>query len=177
MNVNKVKRTKSFNFLLPMIGGIGSTIKDFPGVLNCYLNDIQRKAEDSIFVLFDFDGSVAFGKFEESLTKHKYYVEAYDPTDKHVMFVFGVPDWKNYDLFLDGKYSKMSETYKKHILQFLDPKIETGPIKEILYKSDERKKRLEKEYDIKIPSHLDLYDPPSLREETFDVDEFKKQIQ
>lgn len=176
----KVKRTKSFYFLLPMIGGNNLTILDFPNVVNCYLKDKNKHYEDSIFVLFKWSSDPNFTAFEGLLQNHEFFSESYDVAKYYVMFVFGIPDWKNYNLFIDGKYSKFDDSYKQQILKFLTPivnnkqeGVDSTVIREILYKDDKRRKKMEEELDVKIPLDVDLAEAPTSLDEIFDVDKFK----
>ena len=163
----KIKRNLSFYFIFPMLGGKTLTINDFVGINNCFLKNKDRPYEDSIFLLFDYNTTKEFAKFETALSQHPYYIESYDPSPKLTMFIFGVPDIKNYSLFLKGKYSKMSNEYKANIIRFLQPKFNISPIKDILYKSQTRRLSLEKKLDVTVSKDIDLLDLPDIDNETF----------
>ena len=68
-------------------------------------------------------------------------------------------------LFKEGKYSEFPESYKQKILDFHDFDID-GQTAQILYKSKERKRVLEKELSVEISDTSELYDIPNLKDET-----------
>ena len=169
----KVKKNLSFYFLLPMLGGKVLTINDFDNIENCFLKDKDKPYEDSLFVLFNYSTSKEFAKFEESLTQHPYFAETYDPSPKLTMFVFGIPDIKNYNLFLKGKYSRMSNEYKTNILRFFLGIAKLYLIEDVLYKSQTRRLRLEQELAIRVSKDIDLLDLPDIKKETFSSEYLK----
>ncbi len=197
----KIKRTKSFLFIFPMLS---DTINDFLDnetkelrkggqkidlpLLNCYIGDVDKPHyKNHIFILYDWIKSKDFSIFEQSLSKHPFFVEMYDPTPKHVMFVFSVPDdFKlEYELFKSERpkiYRRFSNQYKEQILSFLDPVMELKSIENILYSKDyidskgkehkivgheERFLELEKMIGQKIPRDIDNYAIPNIEQETF----------
>lgn len=164
-------RTKSFSFILPMIG---ESISQFIDLVNCYVRDIDRpELTNHIFVLFKYGVTKEFSRFEDQLTRHHLYCESYDPDPNHVMFVFHVPlDFQmEYDLFTNprpGKcYSLFSDGYKQHIMKFLEAKVDVSLIQEILYRHEVRYLRLEKTLGQKIPRTVENYDLPDIENETY----------
>lgn len=186
-----LQRTKTSRFIFPMLS---NTILDFIDsetleykrlgklvdnpLLNAYIGDIDKPHYNNhIFILYRFIGTKSFGLLEKSLTEHPLYVEMYDPTPNHVMFVFKVPDEYQieYDLFKSEKpkiYRRFSEAYKQHIIKFMEPLLGVDDIKSILYSYESGFKALEKKLSfpgsiVNIPRDLDNYPIPILSEETF----------
>jgi hypothetical protein len=61
----KINRTKSFMFILPMLG---KTILEFKNVLNCFVyadDERGQMYDNNIFILFKFDPSKDFSLFEK----------------------------------------------------------------------------------------------------------------
>ena len=122
--------------------------------------------------MYKFIGTKGFSIFENSLTKHPIYVEMYDPTPKHVMFIFRVPDEYQieYDLFRSERpkiYRRFSDAYKSHIIKFMEPMYGVDELKSILYSHETRFKQLELDLGVKIPRDIDNYSIPSMDEEIF----------
>ena len=192
----KIKRTKSFLFIFPMLSDtannfldnetkelrrIGKNV-DLP-LLNCYIGDVDKpQYNNHIFLFYKWIKTKDFGLFEQHLSKHESFVEMYDPTPGHVMFVFEAPDeFKlEYNLFKSEKpriYRRFSDIYKKHILAFLDPIVDNKSVESILYSHESRFKDLENGLSIPgsvitIPRDIDNYPIPILIEETFDKQQF-----
>ena len=184
--MKKVKRTKSFLFVLPMLS---DTIEDFMDeetkvrraalkkadnpLINCYIGDVDKpQYKEHIFVLYKFVGTKKFGVFENELMDHPCFVDMYNPTPKYDMFVFSVPDdFKlEYDLFISEKpriYRRFSEVYKKHVLKFLDPIVDSKSVHSILYHEEERYLEQEALIGAHIPRDLDNYSIPIIEDETF----------
>ncbi len=197
----KIKRTKSFLFVFPMLS---DTVNDFLDnetkelrkngqdislpLLNCYIGDVDKpQYKNHIFVLYDWVKTKDFSLFEANLQNHPFFVDMYDPTPKHVMFVFSVPDdfRLEYELFRSERpkiYRRFSNQYKEQVLTFLDPIMQIKSIENILYSKDyfdskgiehkvegheDRYLKLEKLIGQTIPRDIDNYAIPNIEEETF----------
>lgn len=172
---NKTKRTKTFYFLFPLLGNFMS---EFPNIINCYLGDVDKTYTNSLLALFKWSSTLAYSKFEDSLKDHPYFIESYEPTRKHTMFVFKIPNTfkDNYNKFLTGKYSQLSNEYKIHILSFFSTSIQTQTLKAILYKEKERREKMEQLLEVKISKDIDLLDLINMKSETFNIKSFKYDI-
>jgi hypothetical protein len=192
----KIKRTKSFLFVFPMLG---DTVNDFLDIetkelkkqhpnkfidtplINAYIGDIDKpEYNNHIFVLYKFFKSKAYGYLVEQLESHPCFVEMYNINPTYEMFVFQVTDdfQLEYDLFKSEKpriYRRFSETYKQHILKFLDPLIDSKAIESILYSHEKRFKEQEELIGQPIPRDLDNYSIPLIVEETFNKKQFLNQ--
>lgn len=203
----KIKRTDSFRFILPMLSesiydlidedtkrARESKRKAFVPLINCYIADVDRPEHDNhIFVLYRFIGTKSFSIFEQNLASHPNFVEMYNPTDKHDMFVFSVPDdyRLEYSLFRSDRpkiFRRFDHNYKQRILKFLEPLFDVAEVESILHpyvidkegrfvldngkkiRSEAHEKRfldLERELGVKIPRDIDNYTIPSMENETF----------
>lgn len=166
--------TKSNIFILPMLGGTRRDYLYDKNYINCYLasQDVYKEY-DKIILSYRFSGSMEFKNFEDLIGNHPLYDSEYEPDKYHINYVFNIPEEEkeNYRYFLDGKYSKFTEDYKKKILAFhsFAPSGATGGI---LYKSKERREALinslyDKADKKDFPEDAELLSIPSLKEETF----------
>ena len=121
--LQNIKKTKTYDFLLPLTGY--SKVDLDPYLVNAYLGDAQLLDWDlespDIFMLMKYSGQMHFYKLEKEIEKHEYFNTSYSLfRGKYIMFVFtlGATFVKDYHLFLKGKYSKLSQDYKLHILEF-----------------------------------------------------------
>jgi len=87
----------------------------------------------------------------------------------HVMYLFKIPNGfeKDVEHFLEGRYSKFSDTLKKQILRFYnDPKKESVVAK-IIYKSPDLKSLMEKDLNVKLSDATELASKPILEQEIY----------
>tara|TARA_R110000796_G_scaffold43634_3_gene107175 strand:+ start:17818 stop:18627 length:810 start_codon:yes stop_codon:yes gene_type:complete len=154
--------TKSFNFIVPFLGGNRHTFKFNSHFINAFIGtEKDGDYGDSIYLLYKFIGTVEFTTFEASLIDHPWYVETKDVDQFQVLYKFDIPTEhkKDVNLFLQGKYSSVSVSAKERILTFHGAK-ETSTLGQILSKSKKRKDFLEKDLVLEtpIPSNVDLFD-------------------
>lgn len=167
---------KSGNYILPMLGLRLSEFKregyaNLPQsrFVNCFIGDDDKEHYNNhIFVCYKYSGDQGFLKFENSMQQNVYYVGSYDPDIKHVMHVYSVPKhWQeDYDFFKEGKYSRFSKIYKRHIQEF-HSFTDDHPVMQTLNKSEERFKRLEAKFDIEIPRDQECSSIPDLNIEIY----------
>jgi len=165
------KRTKASLFILPMLPGNRVTYLFDKSLINCFIGTDTHS--DVIALLYRFSGDMKFVQFEDSLKKMENFKLSLDTSNRTVLYIFDVPHkhWGNFYNFLEGKYSKFDENYKKRILRFHNTG-KDGTLGKILYKSKSRKKQLEKVLDLNIliDDDAELYSIPDLSEEIYDPD-------
>ena len=157
---------KSSLFLLPMLGGTRRLFMYDKLFMNAFINVDQY--EKCIGLLYRFSGDTIFLKFEQALKKFRNFKDTFDPSPYFVMFVFDVPtDYiKDYELFIEGKYSKFSPNYKSRILEFHGFSIH-GQMAQILFQDENRRLRLQEELDATIEPGSELLSIIDIKEETF----------
>ena len=176
-DISMAKRTKSSTFIFPMLTGNRRLFLWKSLFVNCFLHTEEDK--NCISLLYRWSSDPVFLKFEKALSKFKSFKRRYDPSPNYVMFVFDIPKKykKEYQLFLKGKYSKFSQDYKLHILNFhkLDMDSEVA---QILFRSKRRRKALEKKLNCSLPEDSELLSIIDNYEEVYnpEVYEFKKLI-
>lgn len=155
--MHTMRRTKSSFFITPMIGENRIYFRWDNYFVNTFITEDKK-----IIVLYRFFSSDDYKRFEFGVMKHHLFEKLLDYDTQHVAFQFKIPDnyLDDYNKFVSGKYSRMSENYKKLILKFhgLD---RDSTLSKILFKSDDRKKQLELDLGSSIPADIELYDRPS----------------
>ena len=159
-----VKYTKTATFLFPFIGipksifscnvknSFGST-KFTTRFHNAYIGDCQIEdyKEGFVFVVVKAFQDVDFQCFYDTMTAFENHVDDYE-RGNFIVFVYSVLDkfMADYNLVMDGQYSKVSADAKKAILQnnFFSGKPYTLPL--ILNKSEALKNSWEKRLDANL---------------------------
>lgn len=107
------------NFALPLLGWIRSAFE--PYLINAYIKHegVDHYLEDHLFVLVREVDEERYREFEAVVIGNKYHVTQYyvDDKEKFSMHVFRLSDTliMDYKLFLQGKYSRMSDKAKNLI--------------------------------------------------------------
>lgn len=181
-------------FLLPGIeidNGLKKSFNQF-GFVNTYTTcksfTFPYKVVYLLFKPVSMD--MAFYSFIESLKKNKNFVNELDLGYNRLMVVYKVPTRFNndYDLFLEGKYSKLSaefkscfamEEWKRTSTGALAKDINNRPIKEpstfyhVFHRTKEFvtrwKERLGYDPDDDILNDVELYEKQNEEEETYDL--------
>jgi len=163
-------RTKASVYVLPMLPGPKHAYFFHQFFMNSF---IATPEEDNVIaVLYRYSGIKSFVEFEAALKKLTIFqrMEDLGPT---TLYVFKVPEkWEeDYKHFIAGRYSKMSNEYKKRILEFhnVDKKNVYG---QILYKDEkiaqERRRHIEEMVGEQLLPHEELQSSPELEHETYD---------
>lgn len=163
------KRTKASLFVLPMLPGQRATYFFDRNMINCFIG--TDKHENVIALLYRFSGDIEFVRFEDMLKNLDYFIESIDPTNRTVLYVFSVPEEHehNYQMFLEGKYSRFDSDYKTRILRFHNSG-KDSTLGQILYRTKNRKKQLERalELNFELDDEAELYSILNIEEETYD---------
>ena len=171
-NLSIAKRTKSSIFIMPMLSGNRRLFFWDKLFMNCFVATPEK--DNCIALLYRWSPDPLFIKFEKALSKFKYFKKRYDPSPDYVMFVFDVPKEhiKNYDNFINGKYSKLSREYKIDILDFHELEAD-GEVGQILFKSPKRKKIMEEKLGATLENNSELLSIITRNNETFDFEPYK----
>lgn len=191
MNKRTVKEdcNKSFLFILPFLG---LTIRNSPDpILNycsgVYIGDASdSELQNKILILFEDIRDPLSDDIENTFTKNEWYRGQYVPKEGYVMYIFEVPDSykKDYEYFIEGKYSLFNDSLKKLIVKYHCKKLDVhSPIYGVLYKTEQRREYLEKllSYDsqgnfvssVTISPSAEYASIINLDEEVFDKNQLK----
>jgi hypothetical protein len=146
-------------FALPLLGWKKSMFQ--PYLVNAYIRHKgleQFDKDKHLFVLLKWADEEKFKKIQETLENSKFYECTYepDPNGEFVMFVMAIPEQfeKDYDMFLKGKYSKMSAKAKQLISISAMP---GGSIVKILDRSTELKYKMEEKVGQYLPKDAEVW--------------------
>lgn len=172
-----MESNKSKTYILPLFSTI-INLKFIQNILNTYTHVENLYDDEKIFIIsYKFINSPEFIQYENEIKNSKYYLTTIDD-ENNVNYVFKIPDsiLYEYNKFLQGLYSEFREEKKRTILIFfikLYSKI--TPIYEevfgVLYKTIERKNKIEKTLNIKLNAGNELSAKPDKEKETY---KFKK---
>lgn len=182
-NMNEWKlgdSNRTCTYILPMLG---NSMEEFyiKGIfprgnfVNSFVGDNTSLYSDyCILLLYKFNGKLEYLDFEDKLMKHPEYEAQYSPDKPHVMYVFNIPEKykEDYQKILDGKYSRISDEYKRHILQFHKFGA-VGPVYEVLYRQEAAFKRLEDLYEIKLNRNTDEASSKFIRDNEYYQEKYK----
>jgi len=131
------KKTKTFSYMYPMASTL-IPVESTEHLVNVFLGDVEYpKLNNHLFLLYRFNGSIAFTEFEDEFETFPSFVKSYDPDKYHVMKVIDIPKdmQSNYDAFKKSMYSKLSDNYKKVIIKHWRIK-EDHKLSGVLYKKE-----------------------------------------
>tara|TARA_R110000744_G_scaffold28831_1_gene69157 strand:- start:44 stop:802 length:759 start_codon:yes stop_codon:yes gene_type:complete len=170
--IHIAKRTKSSNFIMPMLSGTRELYFWNKLFVNAFIKTPED--DDCIALLYRWSSNPLYVKFEKALSQFKNFRRRYDPSPDYVMFVFDIPKRciRNYNRFINGKYSKFSKEYKIDILDFHDAEIE-DEIGQILFQSDKRRVALEKKLAADLPDESELLSIINIEDETYNPEMYK----
>ena|SRR4030042_52060 len=178
--MSKPRYNKSKTYLLPLLAEvIDIDARFFNHLHNTFIYDIDGKYKDCLLILHDFSfRNPEFTAYEHRLTNNPYFVELKDIENK-VLYVFKFPEeyMEEYNHFKNGKYSKFGKDAKDTIINFFG-NIYAGNlnavnflllIKQILYKEQKLKEKIEKELNVTLSDDAELTDIAESVNETFDI--------
>jgi hypothetical protein len=172
------KKTKTTLFMLQTIFPNNSLVAS-EYFVNAFIDDTKFKHDlkRCIFVLFKVEPKNPRWLLFANKVKSKlefileYFVGMQD--GRHLMMmVFKVPEryTNEYDLFIEGRYSKFSEEYKKLFPQrTFNEKAQPGEsiIWQALYKSEELRKKFETYFNVEFDPEDELWGKPEPKFEVY----------
>jgi hypothetical protein len=160
------------------------------GSVNAYLGDVEYNGnvECPVFVLYKPPDMSRFKLFYEGEKKTGRLKDDYDYPG-HVMLVYSFPYPDDYQLFLEGRYSEMSEKYRKMLPKMgymrlnlekykgVSEMIETPRVWSILKKNPAIKKDWEDVTGM-FPgvNENEYFPPPNTDREIFSWEEYSKSV-
>lgn len=166
-------------FLLPGIGHHRQELLQY-GFISAYLDDIEHEVhhEDCIYTLFKPDNMILFQEFLKVEYRSSPVVEDYDYEGGYIVVVYKFPDkfMTEYNLCLEGKYSKFSSEYKKLFPDKI--KTEKGMTNSLQHRifnrTEDIKKYWEKKIGEKLPADMELWSSPDMSKEVLDITLFNE---
>lgn len=153
-------------FILPSLGNNCNFFGE-EYIINTYLQ-YNDNVINTIIIEYRFVNDDNFTKILKNLTNHKYFIKTKEKDYFTTLVYFKIPEEHLNDikLFIQGKYSELSEKLKKKILLFYSLST-NGYTAQILRKSPELKNQLELELDTYIPENSELHDIPNSKNEIY----------
>lgn len=172
----KVQTTKTTDFILPLLGYPKNVYEPF--LVNAYLNSLEVKnTEDyTIQILLRFYSSSSFDSLERKILSLENFKDSYELFGgKFIMYIVSLPEWSHndFDMILNGRYSKISDIGKNLICQGRAP---NSSMPKVLKKCPSLKEYWEEKLS-NPRSAVDLRDQEvwpilNFRDEIFDKDRF-----
>ena len=162
-------KNKSYIFLPPMLE-IDPVYMQMHLLLNVYLSsDDLPDVKNCMFLHYEYqDRDGSFGRLENTLTKHPDYRGMYEPDKYTTLFYFYIPEkwYTDYLVFLNSRYSLVSESLKNRILKFHSLGIQSTVYK-VLYRDVEKRRELEESLDVTLPDSAEVASAIEFSKETY----------
>lgn len=183
---NTVDLNHSLRFIVPFLGISIQTIEKY--CLNAYFGDTSYpNLTNHVFLLFEYYDDPLNKRLVKELTSLPDYEFSYQPSESLIIYVYKIPEsfQKDYELFRQSKYSKISDENKKAIKKFfsLNP---TNDLYGILYRTEARRKHLEKYFSecpdgtevshVSLPEDAEYSSILNPEKEIFSMDTLLKQL-
>ena len=167
------KRTRSTFFILPLTL---FPVEFYPSVVNTYLKDENNpKLKNKVFIVLEKDNSLT-NKCINTLKTFSTFQEYYTISDYIVVIMNLLEAYQeDYRLFKLGKYSKFSNKAKEVILRFYSPT--TKELELILNPTEKARKAGETYLNVILPDDAELFSKPTVKEETFILNNLIKLIE
>lgn len=168
--LRKMKKTKSYSYILPMLMhellGIKRSLSQLENVF--IADESYPFLDENIFLLYEFTGETWFLEFEEMAKQSSLHELTKDKDKFHVMMVFRIPkEYKeDFKKFKQSKYSEMSNEYKEQIKKF-HALHNNHPIIDVLYKKEKAYTLLEEDLNVRIPRDQEASSVLNIKDETY----------
>lgn len=163
------ERNKSYIFLPPMLE-LDPVFMQLHLLLNTYLiNEDLPNIKNSLFLHYEYqDLEGSFARLENNLKGSPHFRGSYDPDKYTTMFYFHIPEifYMDYLIFLNSKYSQLSEEVKKKILKFYSLG-RNSQVYKVLYRDEQRRRELEEELDVILPEDAEIASAVDFTKETY----------
>ena len=162
------EKNKSAIFITPMLGGTRKLWMYDQLLVNTFIGT-KGYVGNNIVLLYRQSTDPIFVKFIKTLQKFSNFKDI-TLYDDYIVVVFRVPKahLDNYKKFKLGQYSQMSSEYKLKILSYHDMDID-NIIGQILFKTGDRKKKLENRLGVILDKEAELYSIPDLNKELLNI--------
>ena len=165
-------KNKSSGYIVPLIDEYLEIHRGF--LLNSYLFDINHPELntnnniDGLFILLRWQNNEVLKKYEHTLLKSSHVKLHYDVDNESFMVYikFTEPLKKIVKFIVNGKYSRLDDSDKKTILRYWNAK-STHKMYGILYKTNEYRRQLEHDLNVKLDDSSELGSIFDLHQETF----------
>lgn len=178
---------KSKTYLLPLLSElVNFDFRFFENLKDTFIFDDTGTYKDCLLILHDFSfKNPEYTKYEHKLIECEYFVDFVD-INNQVLYIFKFPEeyMEEYNAYKEGKYSKFGKDAKELVISFYT-RVYRGnlgainfliKVKQVLFKSDTLRKKLEKELKVSISEEAELSDPLDITKETFKLKQYLKDV-
>lgn len=161
--VETKKKNKSCFFILPLLGYASHW---YYGLLNCYLGDTINKPD----LLDELKIFIHLKIYDKKMLGANYFNQFYKLEDNSYMYIYDIPKKfiEDYNKFVKGKYSEMSEEAKEIICRQSGVKpIMNSIVYKVLYKTADQKKIIEDMIGERLPLSAEVYSVPDFNKEIY----------
>jgi hypothetical protein len=181
--MSKIISNKSKTYLLPLLSELVELDKKYyDNLINTYIYDDLGKYENCIFVYHKFSfKNPEYTSYEHKLINNELFIDLIDIGD-NVLYIFKFPEeyMFEYEAFKKGKYSMYGKDAKELILSFFGNIYKSNinavnfllKIKQILFKDEKLKRKIEKELGEDLPHNAELSSIMELGNETFNLSKY-----
>jgi len=162
------KITTTGTFLMPFLGNNRNYWRWSVEFTNAFIGDEVKHDGTELYLLYRFSGAKSFADFEMTIEGRRDFIGSTEPDKYHSMYKFKIPEKYAEDvaLIMEGKYSQISNQAKVRIMEFHNSN-RTKAIGQILYKSVERKAKIESDLGAKLADDAELLDTYVLDQEIY----------
>ena len=169
----KIKKTKSYSYILPMLMEVVPGLKGSQRQLrNVFIGDEEYPYLDKhVFLLYGFTGERWFLEYEDMVKESSQYEMIEDKDKIHVMMVFKIPEKHiaDFEIYKKSKFSEMSNEYKQQLKSFHSLH-DNHHIMDVLYKREKAYEVLEERLKAKIPREQEASSILNMDEECYKTD-------
>ena len=177
--MSKIRYNKSKTYLLPLLSELVQfEPMYFSNLENTYIYDDLDKYKNCIYLLHKTNfTNPQFTSYENKLLNNEYFADLIDVSQDTSLYIFNFPEeyLHEYNMFIEGKYSRFGEDAKNLILSFWGEIYQNNinavnfllKVKQILFKDDKLRRQLEQEIGISISPEAELTDKVDKKDETF----------
>lgn len=159
-----VEKNRAFTYLAPILTEKSNNI--IKQLVNVFIEEKgERDEKNKLLLLVKINELPWFTGHVNFLKSLKYFTSTENIDNKYILFTYTITeedDLYNYRTFLKGKYSKLTEEYKKRVLSFHSFNLDSGVAK-VLYRSEIQYEEWEKILDVKIPRTQEIGEKPLLK--------------
>lgn len=139
-------------------------------LLGSYLYTEKDISGEYLYLWYRYIDEDEYKSLETRLMENPNFINKYDITQETTLFKFKIPKifLEGVKLISEGKYSKISNEFKRIILQFYGIG-KDSEIGYILYRHPNAVKALEEEFKVKLDDNIDVFRKMNKQDETFRI--------
>lgn len=154
-------------FILPLLSSDIRQNRSWFGWNTFMTQSYLHESLKRIILLYRYFPTMYYTDQEAKLCAHDTFLELSDPNTYSVAYTFCIKEqhFNDVELFTQGKYSSMGDIAKRKIVSFHGDSSNKEKLKDILNKSETRKRELENKLGMILPDDIDLHEKPNLEME------------